>query len=380
MVTLRWDRCLVHMDEKAKAFSETYFASEEKRALIVLGAGFDPRSVTIAFMLARVMGQRLAALVIREERGADQNADLRQHADDNEKKIRALIPDTIVSEVQIFADDGAVIAGQRMVACLEAQAFDGALSDVILDTSAMSIGVAFPAARYILEKCKERGSALNFHLMIASNPELDANIHGEPSDRTSIVKGYNGNFGQTGDDEVASLWLPQLSHRNGTALAKLRSEQDYYKICPVLPFPSRNPRQADDLMSEYVTELLEGWSVAPRDIIYTSERNPVDLYRTLSVLKERFERTVNGHYTSQIVVSPLGSKVMAAGAMMAALEHELTVKYVEALRYDFAPPKAEVTNAPDLLVHVWLHGYVYDGVAPTNNATTATAPAPTDQS
>lgn len=379
-MTLRWDRCLVHMDEKAKAFSESYFSGETKRALIVLGAGFDPRSVAIASLLAGVMGPRLSALVIREERGADQNADLREQADNNERRIRDLIPNTTVSDVQIFANDGAVIAGQRMVACLEMQAFDGAITDIVLDTSAMSVGVAFPAARYILDKCKERGSALNFHLMIASNPELDADIHGEPSDRTSIVKGYNGNFGQTGDDEVASLWLPQLSHRNGTALAKLRNEQDYYKICPILPFPSRNPRQADDLMSEYVTELLEGWSVAPRDIIYTSERNPVDLYRTLSVLKERFERTVHGHYTSQIVVSPLGSKVMAAGAMMAALEHDLTVKYVEALRYDFAPPKAEVTSAPDLLVHVWLHGYVYDGIVPASNPTTATAPAPVDPS
>ena len=374
-MTLRWDRCLVHMDERVKAFAETYFSSEKKRALIVLGAGFDPRSVAIVSLLAGVMGERLLALVIREERGADQNAELRTQADNNEKRIRELVPNTTVSEVQIFTPDEAVIAGQRMVACLQAQPFDDVLTDIVLDTSAMSIGVAFPAARYILDKCHERGSALNFHLMIASNPELDAHIHGEPSDRTSIVKGYNGNFGQTGDDEVASLWLPQLSPRNGTALAKLRNEQDYYKICPILPFPSRNPRQSDDLMGEYVTELLEGWSVGPRDMIYTSERNPVDLYRTLSLLKERFERTVHGHYTSQIVVSPLGSKVMAAGAMMAALEHDLTVKYVEALRYDFASQRAEMTNAPDLLVHVWLHGYVYDGIAQGESVIAKTASA-----
>jgi hypothetical protein len=88
------------------------------------------------------------------------------------------------------------------------------------------------------------------------------------------------------------------------------------------------------------------------------------MYRTLSILKKRYEKTVHGFYTPQIVISPLGSKVMAAGAMMAALEHELTVKYVEALRYEIEPEPSGLppTGARDLLVHVWLHGYVYNAL------------------
>ena len=56
---------------------------------------------------------------------------------------------------------------------------------------------------------------------------------------------------------------------------------------------------------------------------------------------------------------------MAAGAMMAALEHGLTVKYVEALRYEIEPLPAgsSSSDAQDLLVHVWLHGYVYDALS-----------------
>ena len=51
---------------------------------------------------------------------------------------------------------------------------------------------------------------------------------------------------------------------------------------------------------------------------------------------------------------------MAAGAMMAAIEHELTVQYVETLRYDFdETAAADVPGAKDTIVHIWLHGPIY---------------------
>jgi hypothetical protein len=359
-----WEHCLVHLDDKVASFIQEYFGRSDRHCLLVAGAGFDPRSVKVAAMMSGAMGGRLSAFVIREERGNPDTTLLRR-ADQSEAVLRRLIADIQVAPIDVFASDGAVIAGQRIVQALQKVSFPSQLTDIVIDVSAMSIGVSYPASAFLLQLCEKMGQKVNFHLMIASDPELDARIYGEPAERISIVKGYDGNYGQTGDDPVAAIWLPQLSHRCGTALTKLSVDDEYYNICPILPFPSRDPRRVDDLLNEYVPELHQAWDVGPRDLIFASEKNPVDMYRTLSVLKKRYDKTVSGIYTPQMVVSPLGSKVMATGAMMAAIEHKLTVKYVEALRYEFesAPAGAVEQGDLDLLVHVWLHGSVYGGLS-----------------
>ena len=86
-----------------------------------------------------------------------------------------------------------------------------------------------------------------------------------------------------------------------------------------------------------------------------------DAWPDLSVLAVWTGGSV-GVYVPQLILSPLGSKVMAAGAMMAAIEHELTVQYVETLRYDFdCTAGADESDAREMIVHIWLHGPVYAG-------------------
>jgi hypothetical protein len=73
----------------------------------------------------------------------------------------------------------------------------------------------------------------------------------------------------------------------------------------------------------------------------------------------------------QIILSPLGSKVIAAGAMMAAIEHDLSVQYVETLRYEFNAVPKNPDNAPDIAVHLWLHGSVYGSYGVASESTTS---------
>jgi len=61
---------------------------------------------------------------------------------------------------------------------------------------------------------------------------------------------------------------------------------------------------------------------------------------------------------SLLVLSPMGSKVMALGALMAALERDLPVAYLEAIGYDFDPSVSETNVEPELL-HIWLEGDAY---------------------
>ncbi|WP_299165340.1 hypothetical protein [uncultured Tateyamaria sp.] len=353
-----WQNCITHFDNDVTKFATDYFSDQRRKCLLVAAAGFDPRSQTIAKLLSRTLSDRLSALFIREER-TNPDRDLVVRANENEENLRGIVPASKVISIDIFGDDGAAIAGARIVAGLSENRIPADVTDVVLDLSALSIGIGFPAASLLLTECESR-TDLTFHIMIASNPELDDCIVGAPADRAIPVKGFSGSGSGYNEHEIATIWVPQLAKGRTHALTEIGlSIGASYKVCPVVPFPARNPRRADDLLTEYQNELVNEWEVDPRDIVYASERNPLDSYRTLSTLKERFDQTVDGIYEPNLVLSPMGSKVMAAGALMAAIEHNLKVQYVETEQYLFDENSVAGAQEPDMIVHILLSGPAY---------------------
>lgn len=351
-----WDNCIANFDDAVDRFVADYFADASRHVLLVAAAGFDPRSRHISQMLADTLGDRLSAIFIREERPGASEA-LIEQADENETALKGIVPDCTVFRVDVFADDGAPVGGSRIVSLLGQHPVTDDVTDVILDFSALSIGIGFPAAKMLLEDCEAAGDRA-FHLMLVSNPEMDDKILSVPSSRAGSVKGFSPPVEAEGLG-LAQVWIPQLARGRTSALTQIGAAIGrWYKICPLLPFPARNPRRADDLLSEYRTELVNEWEVDPRDVVFASERNPLDCYRTLSTLKTRFDRTMKGTYEPRMVLSPVGSKVLAAGALMAAIQHDMAVQYLETETYLFHP---EVTpsDLPDMIVHLILSGPLY---------------------
>lgn len=355
-----WENCVTHFDEGVYGFIDDYFSEPSRRCVLVAGAGFDPRARRVARRLSATMGKRVHGLFIREDRG-DPAVNLQELADKNEAELKSVIADSKIAHVQIFsADDRAPIGGHGVRSAVDKYDWPAGVTDIVLDMSALSTGVGFPVARLLLEFAETK-PGLSLHLMVVSNPELDDRIVGEPSSQVQSVRGYSGPSGGYEALPVARIWLPQLGRGRVETLRRIRTSLDnVYKVCPVVPFPARNPRRADELLAEYQSPLLNEWQVDARDLIYVSERNPLDCYRTISTLKSRYDRTVEGVYFPQLILSPFGSKVIAVGTMMAAIEHDLSVQYVETLRYEFEPSASNESVAPpDMAVHVWLHGHVY---------------------
>jgi hypothetical protein len=353
-----WDNCIANFDEAVDDFIANYFADASRRVVLVAAAGFDPRSRRISQMLADILGDRLSAIFIREERpGASET--LIEQADKNETALKVIVPNCTVTRIDVFADDGAPVGGSRVVSLLVEQPVAGDVTDVILDLSALSIGVGFPAAKMLLQDCEAVGNRA-FHLMIVSNPEMDDKISSVPSNRAGPVKGFSPPIEAEGQG-LAQVWIPQLAQGRTLALTQIGAAIGRcYKICPLLPFPARNPRRADDLLSEFRTALVDEWEVDPRDVVYASERNPLDCYRTLSTLKVRFDRTMKGTYVPRMVLSPVGSKVLAAGALMAAIEHDMAVHYLETESYLFRA-EPDPADLSDMTVHLILSGPLYAG-------------------
>ena len=86
--------------------------------------------------------------------------------------------------------------------------------------------------------------------------------------------------------------------------------------------------------------------------------SPLDLYRTILGLDDLRKPIFQEFGGSLIVLSPAGNKVIALGALMAAVERDLPVAYLEAVGYSLELPNLE-PNFDPLLIHIWLEGDIY---------------------
>jgi hypothetical protein len=225
--------------------------------------------------------------------------------------------------------------------------------------SALSVGVAFPTVRYLHDLAQKQG--INLHLLVADEPSTDSQIRSTASESATTVHGFKGSWGKDEHSNAAKLWMPQLSQGKSRILDLIHRRVAPHAVCPILPFPSSIPRLADNLIEHYGSFFQNPWQVDARDIIYASERSPVDLYRTILRIDDARSRVFGETGGSQIILSPVGSKALAIGALMAALERDFTVMYVESLGYavDFNEVEQVRKREAAQLVHVWLHGEAY---------------------
>jgi hypothetical protein len=351
----RWDPCIAHRGAEVDAFIADYFGASERLVMFIGGAGFDPRSTAVASRLAAA-GSTIKAVLVKENRPRPRQT-LVERATANTVTLTDAIPNYVLLEVEIFGSDGAVIGGRNVGTQLNRQSFNG-LTDVVIDTSALSVGTSFPIVRYLIERIERGVGPANLHVFVAHDPTLDAAIQPIPSDAPGYVHGFRGRSTLHESATAARLWLPQLAAGRRGVLARLYDFVGPHDTCPILPFRACNPRLGDELAEEFLTELESGWLVDTRNIVYAAEDDPLDLYRTvlrLDDLREPVFREVGG---SLLVLSPVGSKVMALGASMAALERDLPVAYLESIGYDLDGSVRRVSATSDL-AHIWLEGDAY---------------------
>lgn len=365
----RWDPCIAHQGDEVDGFLASYFGQPAKKILLVAGAGFDPRSCAVATRLSKA-APSLRALLLREKR-PNPPQDQTDRADANTTSLLAALAAGQVVPVKIFEADGAVVGGRNVVSVLSRQDLEG-VTDVVVDISALSAGASFPILRYFVEMVDRGKVTANLHVFAVHDPHLDSNIRPLASDAPGYVHGFKGGSTLSGTDNAARLWLPQLATGRGTALGRLYDFIKPHDTCPILPFPASDPRFGDTLAAEYLTEIESTWSIDTRNIVYADEVDPLDLYRTILRLDDLRRPVFAETGGSMLVLSPLGSKVMALGALMAALERNLPVAHLEPIGYELETSAPDGIDQPNL-VHVWLEGDVYPPSRPalaTNGSAT----------
>lgn len=354
-----------HRGAEVRNFVSEYFGRPECRALLIAGAGFDPRTTTVTKLFASVLRTHIAGLFLREER-PDPDSALVARADRELSALQSLVAESRVERIGVFDRDSTsaatphVVAG-RYVAALAHGLDLTQFTDVVIDFSALSVGTSFPLARALLARMDANREAVNLHAMVTTSPLTDARIEPDPSTFVGPVHGFQGRWGIDETSKAAKLWLPQLRLGQSRILEDLYMAVRPDDVVPVIPFPAHDPRLGDKLIEHYARELQNEWGVDPRNIIYAAEGDPLDFYRSVLRLDDARRPVFAGTIGSLIILSPLGSKALALGAMLAAIDRDLPVMYVEALGYQ-AQFEGEARFSEEDLVHVWLCGEAYESL------------------
>ena len=346
---------IVSQGEDCAQFFRDYVTTDRK-VLCIATLGFN--DICLHFPIALSQLPQVDFLFLVEER-PEVSEILRAAAARNKEVLtQALAKRQVTFEsIEIVAsDDTANVAGRRAAyACRKA--LQQSYSDVFVDASSMSRGVCFPVVKYVFEESKKAGKA-SAHVMTADRNHSAINARSTSSDSPQFVHGFQGVMDTSKMDKAIKLWIPQLSENALTSLSRIQSKLAPDETCPILPFPSWNPRRGDRLLKEFQGAVLGDWNINLLDVIYAHESNPMDVCETVVRIHRSRTDALNAscNVPSVTVLSPSGSRIGSVGMLLAAMDQDLPIMYEESIGY-YSPLSSipDISqNPPDHLWHIWL--------------------------
>lgn len=265
-------------------------------------------------------------------------------------------------------------------------------TDIIVDVSALPRLVYLTLLNMLLQRLVRPdsetplGSEVNLHVVYAEAAAIDSAIAKYEID-TELAPIQNLVIRL---DEEASLnwpiiWFPVLAEDVLEQLTRIGERTNPGEICPVLPVQSVNARRSDDIIQNLGELLFDRFNVDNRDILRATEWNPFQLYRSLMATMARYEESLRLFGGARFVLSPLSSKGLSIGCLLAAFEKRATgdrtkvrvgMAHVESKRYDASKVPA---NPAYELISAWLAGECYQIAAaveaPELDSSGAAAPA-----
>ena len=239
----------------------------------------------------------------------------------------------------------------------------GNVDDVVIDISAMPRVVALSAITRMLYDLDREDSGTNLHVVAAESVRTDLEARGSLMDEVSSLDGFSGRLDEQTTEEVPRVWFPVLGEGQGRRLELIWNRLNPDEICPVVPFPSRNPRRGDEIVAEHGGLLFTDFRIEPSNILRASEINPFEAYRELFLAMERYRRALGELGGCKAFVSPLSSKLLSVGALLACYDHRfgavegkrlrVGIPYVETAAY--AEPEAAVAEESELY-SMWIRG------------------------
>lgn len=355
------DRCFAQSGKDILEFARDYFRRAQK-TLLISTLGIQSQSL---YFPAEIFSQfsNIDFRVIIEKRR--ETASLSEIGRLHRAYMQeACGKDVQFVEVDIVADDGATIGGRNAVISA-AEWYEQRYTDIVIDATGMSRGVCFPLVKQAIEiGLKTRA---NVHLLVASSDARRIQLTSESSDRAEWMHGFQRSMGLDSTADTLKLWVPQLSEGASSQMElmyrALSSSSSVAEVCPIVPFPSKNARRGDALLFEFERDFHGDWDCSHLNVIYAHESNPMDVFNSICKMVAAREEVFTATEQKAItVLSPCGWRIGSLGMLLAAIDLELPMLYVEAISYNIlstVPSKVEVQE-PDHLWHILLAGAPYE--------------------
>lgn len=365
---MRWDPYIFRQGEDFDAFWQNYANEPSRRFLFVLGRGYDPRALSVLDKIVGFSGE-VDIWLLAFDNGFQDSKLRTQLTLENVEKLEALVGASKIHEIEVSlgrTGQGNTTSRNVRQALRTAGSLD-LYSDVVVDISAMPRMVALTAVASLLhelDKMSVDGPDVNLHVTTAESVSADIGAaRGTLRDDVTNVIGFTGQLDSKSTEQIPRVWFPVLGEQQGIRLSRIRDKLNPDEICPVIPFPTREPRRGDEIIREHRQLLFEEFQVEPGNILRASEYNPFEAYKQIFAAMDRYRRALSELGGCKAFVSPLSSKLLSIGALLACYDHKygtiagdrmsVGVLYVETA--DYSDPEID-SGTEYQLSSMWLRG------------------------
>jgi hypothetical protein len=374
MLPQGWENYFIVRGEKCSEFWKKYLEERKKHKIFfIMGVGFDSRSTIGLETIMNAKIKDIECLAIEIEEGSDSpSKELEELVEANYNRIKELLSANLTTRTVKMLEDGRRVGPQEIIGLLNDSSMVDltAFTDVVLDVSALPRCLFFLTITEILSIIDRKNLPINFHVMVAENSELDKEIKQEALDENAYpFPGFERATSAEYLEGIPKIWIPILGEDKEYHLRKIYDTLKPEEVCPMLPFPAKNPRRCDDLIKEYYEFLFDSILVEPRNFIYATESNPFSVYRKIIYTAQRYSKSLEPLSGSvRMILSCLSSKIMTVGAALAAYELRkkncyVAVWHLDARGYSLSGDTRErlraVTEKSELF-SIWLIGECYD--------------------
>lgn len=361
---MKWDSYVLY-DNKPDIteFWNSYYNHRESiNVLFVLGKGFDPRmNNNIQLAVDNIYCDRFTCLAI--DFPANHKTDGDTFCKLNCQNLQTLCQQKNISvnNIKVDTSKGWDWRIKGMLTKLDEINIDE-YSDIIVDVSSIPRAFYYNIIKLFNGKTKDDNK--NLFVMVSENVQIDNKIHKtRPEVGIQPLFGFKAMLGREAILDRKNILIPLIGEGSGGVLESIFNDFKPSEVCPVLPFPSDDPRQSDKLLWEYQRTLESRLQVEPQSLMYAHERNPFELYRLLTTLIVNYKDTlkpISNHICFGFAL--LTSKLLSLGVLLVSLENEddVVIYNVSSTDYSIEDSK-EILDLNDKSEPflMWINGDAY---------------------
>ncbi len=367
---MRWDPYSLTRDADFDAFWSAHLGKRERRVLLVLGRGFDIRALETARRLKGV-GANVSVWLLAFDNGLGDSPSRTALTAANYKGLEDLYGAAAITDVDIAigGPSGEIATSRNTKIAIEAAGDFTQFEDIVVDISAMPRMVAMTTIAVLLARLDgiagtNGGKSVNLHVTTAESVSADlGGSRGTLQDRVTQVVGFSGELTSQTKENWPRVWFPIMGEGQQARLDLIRDLVDPDEICPVVPFPSSEPRRGDEIIDEHRGTLFDEFQIEPKNILLACEYNPFEAYKQIFVAMDRYRRALSELGGRKAFVSPLSSKLLSVAVLLACYDHrfgeiagqrlDVGIPYVETAVYG---DPAQGQEAAFELYSMWICG------------------------